>query len=107
MKENYPAVHRSIRKKFPIKNVILITNQDNKDSNSLAQKYIVLPLLRRYSNDVSSVTMDKQTISITKGNSMLTNTVNARPACLLYQRQLNSVSCWGISYPVYGFARVN
>lgn len=58
MKENYPAVHRSIRKKFPIKNVILITNQDNKDSNSLAQKYIVLPLLRRYSNDVSSVTMD-------------------------------------------------
>lgn len=71
-------------------------NQDNKDSNSLAQKYIVL-IYFHVANDVSSVTMDKQTISTTKGNSMLTNTANARPACLLYQRQLNSVSCWGIS----------
>lgn len=30
MKENYPAVRRSIQKKFPIKNVISIKNQDKK-----------------------------------------------------------------------------
>lgn len=74
MRENYPAVRRSIQKKFPIKNVISIKNQDKKNSNSLAREYIVLPFLRRYPNDVPSLTMEKETISTTKGNSMLTNT---------------------------------